>query len=56
MVNPISSSQPSHANEAAKPAAPKPQQGHQAQKSAQQTSGTAAPKSTGDAKHDVDSK
>jgi hypothetical protein len=54
MVNPISSSQPSHTSEAAKPAAPKPHQSQQ--KSAQQTSGTVAPKSTGDAKHDGDRK
>jgi hypothetical protein len=55
-VNPISSSHISQANEAAKPAAPKPQQTQQSpQKSSPLPSDTVTLKSTGDVDHDGDS-
>jgi hypothetical protein len=51
MVNPISSLNASHASEAAKPAAPKPQP----QQSTALPSDTVKLKSTGDVDHDGDS-
>ena len=56
MVNPISSTQASQANEAVKAAAPKPQP-QQTQKNSPLTSDTVTLKSTtGDVNHDGDSK
>jgi len=52
MLNPVSSTQASHANEAAQPAAPKPQP----PQSSPLPSDTVKLKSTGDANHDGDSK
>jgi hypothetical protein len=51
MVNPVSSSQASYANQAAPPAAPKPQP----QQSTPLPSDTVKLKSTGDVDHDGDS-
>jgi hypothetical protein len=56
MVNPISSSQASQSNEAAKSAASKPQPQQAQQKTAPQPSDTVTLKSTGQAESNGDSK